>query len=100
MRLFGRGGFKEDEATKQQREARLEASLQSLAQGGLPLDAVDRLREQAARQGTPGQFFTSDLSVNELMLVGQAGYEPLGQVMGSSIYHLGWQWMPTWSGTG
>ena len=29
-----------------------------------------------------------------MTLVHQAGYEPLGQVMGSSVYHVGWQWMP------
>jgi len=96
MRLFGfGGGNKEDEATKQRREA----SESSLASGGLPLNAIDRLREQASRQGTSGHIFTSDLSVNELTLVHQAGYEPLGQVMGSSVYHIGWQWTPTWSGS-
>jgi uncharacterized protein YbjQ (UPF0145 family) len=97
MRLFGLGGSKqqpEDKATRQ----RHEASAQSLAQGGLPLNAIDRLREQAGRQNTPGHIFTGDLSVNELALVRQAGYEPLGQVMGSSVYHVGWQWMPNWSG--
>jgi uncharacterized protein YbjQ (UPF0145 family) len=95
MRLFGfGGGGKEDDATRQRREA----SAQSLAQGGLPLNAIDRLREQAGRQSTPGHIFTGDLSVNEMALVRQAGYEPLGQVMGSSVYHVGWQWMPNWSG--
>src|SRR5690348_3753691 len=96
MRLFGLGGGgQEDEATRQRREA----SQQSLAQGGLPLNAIDRLREQAGRQNTPGHIFTGDLSVNELMLIRQAGYEPLGQVMGSSIYHIGWQWTPMWTGS-
>jgi uncharacterized protein YbjQ (UPF0145 family) len=33
-------------------------------------------------------FFTSDLSVNEFLLVKQAGFEPLGLVMGSSIYRI------------
>src|SRR3982751_4688779 len=36
-------------------------------------------------------FFTSDLSVNEFLLVREAGFEPLGLVMGSSIYHIGLQ---------
>jgi uncharacterized protein YbjQ (UPF0145 family) len=40
---------------------------------------------------TPG-FFTSDLSVNEYYLLEQAGFEPLGFVMGSSFYHIGIQW--------
>ncbi|MGI8505656.1 MAG: heavy metal-binding domain-containing protein [Solirubrobacteraceae bacterium] len=36
-------------------------------------------------------FFTSDLSVNEFLLVKQSGFEPLGLVLGSSIYHIGFQ---------
>jgi uncharacterized protein YbjQ (UPF0145 family) len=36
-------------------------------------------------------FFTSDLSVNEFLLVKQAGFDPLGLVLGSSIYHIGFQ---------
>lgn len=90
-----RGGNTEDDASRQRREA----SEQSLAQGGLPLNAIERLREQAGRQGTPGHIFTGDLSVHEMALVRQAGYEPLGQVMGSSVYYVGWQWLPNWSGS-
>jgi uncharacterized protein YbjQ (UPF0145 family) len=41
-------------------------------------------------------FFTSDLSVNEFLLVKQAGFEPLGMVLGSSIYHIGFQ-QANWS---
>ena len=36
-------------------------------------------------------FFTSDLSVNEFLLVKEVGFQPLGLVMGSSIFHIGWQ---------
>jgi uncharacterized protein YbjQ (UPF0145 family) len=36
---------------------------------------------------------TSDLSINEFVLTRQAGFEPLGMVMGTSIYHVGWQIM-------
>jgi uncharacterized protein YbjQ (UPF0145 family) len=35
--------------------------------------------------------FTSDLSVSEYVLLGEAGFEPLGFVIGSSIYHVGIQ---------
>jgi uncharacterized protein YbjQ (UPF0145 family) len=35
--------------------------------------------------------FTSDLSVSEYVLLGEAGFEPLGFVVGSSIYHVGMQ---------
>jgi hypothetical protein len=34
-------------------------------------------------------FFTSDLSVNEFLLVKEVGFQPLGLVMGSSIFHVG-----------
>jgi uncharacterized protein YbjQ (UPF0145 family) len=36
-------------------------------------------------------IFTSDLSVSEYVLLGEAGFEPLGFVVGSSIYHVGIQ---------
>jgi uncharacterized protein YbjQ (UPF0145 family) len=42
-------------------------------------------------EGTKPRLFTSDLSVNEFMLIRKAGFEPLGLVIGSSIYHIGYQ---------
>jgi uncharacterized protein YbjQ (UPF0145 family) len=51
----------------------------------LPKDATRRLEE--LEHG----LFTSDLSVNEFLLVKEAGFHPLGFVMGSSIYHIGIQ---------
>jgi uncharacterized protein YbjQ (UPF0145 family) len=39
----------------------------------------------------PTGVFTSDLSVSEYVLLGEAGFEPLGFVVGSSIYHIGIQ---------
>jgi uncharacterized protein YbjQ (UPF0145 family) len=52
---------------------------------GIP--EAGRARLEQNRQG----LFTSDLSVNEFLLVKQAGFEPLGLVVGSSIYHIGIQ---------
>ncbi len=49
-------------------------------------DRIARMKQEVARG-----FFTSDLSVNEFLLVKQAGFEPLGLVLGSSIYHIGFQ---------
>ena len=46
-----------------------------------------RARLQQNRAG----LFTSDLSINEFLLVRQAGFRPLGLVIGSSIYHIGIQ---------
>lgn len=56
----------------------------------LPQHATERMREMAGGK-TEGRLFTSDLSVNEFMLVKRAGFEPLGLVIGSSIYHIGYQ---------
>jgi uncharacterized protein YbjQ (UPF0145 family) len=50
----------------------------------LPQHARERLT--AMRQT---HFFTSDLSVNEFLLVKEVGFDPLGLVMGSSICHIG-----------
>jgi uncharacterized protein YbjQ (UPF0145 family) len=52
---------------------------------GIPADGLKRLV-----QGKQG-LFTSDLSVNEFLLVRDAGFEPVGLVIGSSIYHIGFQ---------
>ena len=61
----------------------------------LPPDASARL-EELRGEGGKKRLFTSDLSVSELALLHDAGFEPLGMVVGSSIYHIGWQ--PTWAG--
>jgi uncharacterized protein YbjQ (UPF0145 family) len=52
---------------------------------GIPEHGRERL------QRMKGTLFTSDLSVNEFLLVRAAGFEPLGLVVGSSIYHIGFQ---------
>lgn len=51
----------------------------------LPQQARDRLSDGRKR------LFTSDLSVNEFLLVRQAGFRPVGLVLGSSVYHVGIQ---------
>jgi uncharacterized protein YbjQ (UPF0145 family) len=58
-------------------------------EAGLPADAMTRLNE--LKPGQAGSIFTSDLSVNEFLLVRQAGFRPLGMVLGTSIYHVGIQ---------
>ena len=56
----------------------------------IPEHARERL---AATRGAPGQrgLFTSDLTVNEFLLVKEAGFDPVGLVLGTSIYHIGYQ---------
>jgi uncharacterized protein YbjQ (UPF0145 family) len=52
---------------------------------GVPESARERLGQN--RDG----LFTSDLSVSEFLLITHAGFDPLGLVVGSSIYHIGLQ---------
>jgi uncharacterized protein YbjQ (UPF0145 family) len=60
-----------------------------LGAAGVPQDAIKRLAE--LQPGKAGSIFTSDLSVNEFLLVREVGFRPLGLVLGSSIYHVGLQ---------
>ncbi len=61
-----------------------------LATDSLPAEALTRLR-QLEGDDAVGPLFTSDLSVNEFLLIEDAEFEPLGLVVGSSIYHVGIQ---------
>jgi uncharacterized protein YbjQ (UPF0145 family) len=57
----------------------------------LPEHARERLK-MMQQGGAQQNLFTSDLSVNEFLLVKEAGFEPLGLVVGCSMYHIGFQW--------
>src|SRR5579859_2516843 len=52
---------------------------------GIPESGVQRLEQN--REG----LYTSDLSVNEFLLITEAGFDPVGLVVGSSIFHIGIQ---------
>src|SRR5437763_254533 len=56
----------------------------------LPTHARERL-DIMRGDATHKALFTSDLSVNEFLLVREAGFDPVGLVVGSSIYHIGFQ---------
>jgi uncharacterized protein YbjQ (UPF0145 family) len=65
------------------------ARYESGSLAGIPAsgrDRIERMKKDAERG-----FFTSDLSVNEFLLVKESGFEPVGLVLGSSIYHIGFQ---------
>jgi uncharacterized protein YbjQ (UPF0145 family) len=88
MPLWKRSSPEEQERRLQaQQEA--EASLRSLEAGGLPIQAQRRLSEETE---AGHKLFSSDLSTKEFALTLDTGYQPLSQVMGSSIYHVGWQY--------
>lgn len=58
-------------------------------------DLPEHARERMAMMqqgGKQSQLFTSDLSVNEFLLVKEAGFDPVGLVVGCSMYHIGFQW--------
>ncbi|HEY5372546.1 MAG TPA: heavy metal-binding domain-containing protein [Polyangiaceae bacterium] len=68
------------------RQIDLAASIARVAAGGIPFRAEERLAEEV---GPNKKLFTSDLSVNEFLLARDAGCQPIAQIMGSSIYHIG-----------
>ncbi|MBV8884257.1 MAG: heavy metal-binding domain-containing protein [Chroococcidiopsidaceae cyanobacterium CP_BM_RX_35] len=63
--------------------------------GDLPAHARERLEAMSGQKGQR-RLFTSDLSVNEFLLVKEIGFEPVGMVVGCSIYHIGFQ-QANWS---
>ena len=91
---FWKRSSPEDEQRRNQALQDAEASQRSLEAGGLPLQAQRRLSEEV-QAGHP--LFTSDLSVKEFSLVRNQGYTALSQVMGSSIYQVGWQFTRNFS---
>jgi uncharacterized protein YbjQ (UPF0145 family) len=96
MPLFGRH---DDDADANQADSGAETlpaeegphsgGYQSGSLEGIPESGRQRMARM--RQDAERGFFTSDLSVNEFLLVKEAGFEPLGLVLGSSIYHIGFQ---------
>jgi uncharacterized protein YbjQ (UPF0145 family) len=78
---------REDAARSQERAA---ASLAQIEAGHIPLAASERLA-QFARDGARTAAFSSDLGVSEWSALARLGITPITQVMGSSIYHVGWQ---------
>lgn len=67
-----------------------DAALERLQEGGIPQEASRRLREL----GDAGAF-SSDLSVADFALCDRLGLKPLSQVMGTSVYQIGYQ-APLW----
>ena len=57
----------------------------------LPGAAMERVNRLAQLEASDSSAFTSDLSVNEHLLITQMGFEPLGYVMGTSVYHVALQ---------
>jgi uncharacterized protein YbjQ (UPF0145 family) len=89
-KLLGGGG--DDDPAVAEDIARVE-------RGGIPLAAEQRIRELAGG----GTAFTSGFSVADFALSRLDDVRPICQVMGSSVYKVGWQnfpWSSGWSGGG
>lgn len=89
----------DDDAGAERREDSKELREQDVARieaGGIPSAAEQRLRELAT--GTTG--FTSGLSVADFALTRLEAIRPICQVMGTSVYKVGWQSYPWSSGWG
>jgi uncharacterized protein YbjQ (UPF0145 family) len=90
---FGRSKGGPDAETRLAIERRREADVARITQGSLPIAAQQRLDELSQRE----KFFTSGLSVSDFLLTRRYQVQPIAQVMGSSVYHVGWQRYP-WQG--
>ena len=71
-------------------EEDIQKSLQSVAEGGVPLTAKKRLEGQVGSN----RPFTSTLSTSEFLALTSVGLVPISQVMGSSVYQIGYQPLP------
>jgi uncharacterized protein YbjQ (UPF0145 family) len=100
--LFGRRSEEDKQQAQErvvlaEREAeRAAASLELIEQGRIPLVASERLarfahEHESESAGSPPAAFSSDLGVSEWSALARLGVAPITQVMGSSIYHVGWQ---------
>jgi uncharacterized protein YbjQ (UPF0145 family) len=74
--------------TGEEAERRDAESVEALEHGGLPLSATRRIAEAEAAGGT----WASDLSPAELLAVRGVGFEPVGLVLGGSVYRIAAQW--------
>jgi uncharacterized protein YbjQ (UPF0145 family) len=86
-RILGGGGGDDDPAT--------EEDIARVERGGIPLAAERRVLELAGGDTA----FTSGLSIADFALCRLDDVRPICQVMGSSIYKVGWQnfpWSSSW----
>jgi uncharacterized protein YbjQ (UPF0145 family) len=92
---FGRKRDGLDDETRAAIELRRDEDVARIEGGGLPIAAHERLTDLAQREN----FFTSGLSVGDFLLTRRYDVQPIAQVMGSSVYQVGWQryqWQSAW----
>src|SRR5262245_21141910 len=72
--------FKKDTEAYRARKARIEADVQALAKG----EILPRAKHRIDHHMTSGaRLYSTDMTVNEYMLIEECGVQPLGQVMGT-----------------
>jgi uncharacterized protein YbjQ (UPF0145 family) len=79
------------------RSSAADEDIARVAGGGIPLAAEERIRGLAGG----ATAFTSGLSIADFALSRLDGVRPVCQVMGSSVYKVGWQnlpWSSSWGG--
>ncbi|MFD1673914.1 heavy metal-binding domain-containing protein [Alicyclobacillus fodiniaquatilis] len=87
MRWFGRGQSQSvDKERRLAEQEQAQATMEALEDGRLPPYIRERIAEQ--RQGQLP--WTSNLSVAEWLLTAKYRFRPLGMVMGSCFYHIGY----------
>src|SRR5436190_23923824 len=57
-------------------------------QPGGGADQLTKVAHHRIAEMREHKLFTCDLSINEFLLVREAGFDPLGLVMGTSIYQI------------
>jgi hypothetical protein len=95
MSPFGFGKSEEEKQAEAEREARERAAIEAIEAGGIPPEAQRRL---AQLREAPGHAYTSTLSVNGAARARELGLRPITQVMGSSVYHVGFQRLSSFGG--
>jgi uncharacterized protein YbjQ (UPF0145 family) len=75
----------DDHQAEQERQRK---DLVTLAQGGIPIQATERLKELGSDEGD-AMLFTSDLTPEESALLRREGFKARGLVSGSAMYHVG-----------
>lgn len=88
---------KQRKAQQARQKADQEESIRQLEYGGLPLQATKRLTEQVASGST---FFSCTLTPKEYLLAREAGYQPIGQVMGTSFRRVAFNYYNYTAGLG
>ncbi len=91
--------WKKNNKDDNQRREREVATLKALADGQVPPYARERIERQKAMGNN---FFTSDLTSREYLLCRQAGFQTVGQVMGTSFFNVSfWGFYKSrWNSTG